>query len=340
MTLPHLQADVARPVSVAVPASAAVSFAGRRTWMPRFFFLTGGHKCGTSWLSWMVDTHPEVVCRSAGRFLGAPNASESWLHRAKFREWAQFHTVKEAWTGGVRFPEVEAAATRAIIEAMMMLRTPVGTRAVGDKTPMFYLREAPRLRELFPDATLIAIIRDGRDACVSHAFHMLRREEVKWWADAEVYARARAWHIEGKGEPVPLFTPELLRYAADNWRTTAEGSLAARETFGRDYLELRYEDLLADPAPGLRAVFEALGVDASDGVIDRCVAENSFEAKSGGRQPGEADPDSFVRKGVAGDWQNHFTPADRVLFHEVAGAALAGLGYESGDDWVAEAEGA
>lgn len=327
----------AAPVSVAVPEPRAEAegalFAGRRTWLPTFFFVTGGHKCGTSWLSWMIDSHPQVVCRSAGRFLGVQGSSEKWLNRKKMHEWGSFHTVAESWLAGVGEDEIELAMRRAMIEAVMMLRTPVGVRAVGDKTPMFYLREAPKLKKLFPEATLTAIIRDGRDACVSHAFHMLRREEPGAWEDDAAFAAARAHHVDGTGPAAPLFNDAVVRHTAENWRTTARGSLKARDTFGSNYIGLRYEDLLVDPAPHLTRVFEAIGVDASEKTVAKCVEANSFEAKSGGRKPGEADPDSFVRKGVAGDWKNHFGDAERAAFKDVAGDELVALGYEQDGNW-------
>lgn len=325
------------PVSVPVPepiaTDGAVRLAGRRTWLPTFFFVTGGHKCGTSWLSWMIDSHPHVVCRSAGRFLGVPGSSEKWLNRKKIREWGAFHTVAESWLAGVDEDEVDLAMRRAMLEAVMMLRTPVGVRAVGDKTPMFYLREAPKLKKLFPESTLTAIIRDGRDACVSHAFHMLRRDEPGAWEDDAAFAAARAHHVDGTGPAAPLFNEAVVRHTAENWCTTARGSLRARQTFGRNYIELRYEDLLVDPAPHLARVFEAIGVEASEKTVATCVEANSFEAKSGGRKPGEADPDSFVRKGVAGDWKNHFRDADRTIFKDVAGDELIALGYEQDGGW-------
>lgn len=329
--MPQLDTQRAAPVEVPVPGQ--VRFAGRRTWLPRFFFVTGGHKCGTSWLSWMIDAHPEVVCRSAGRFLGMEVSSEHWLKVRAFKEWSAFGTVQDSWMNGVPEAQAETAVRRAMLEAVMMLRTPVGVAAVGDKTPMFYLREVRKLRRLFPEATLIAVIRDGRDAVVSHAFHMLRLNDPQFWGDMAHFEAARAWYIRGEGEPVPLFSRQVMEYAADNWRVSVEGTTQAREVFRREYLELRYEEMVVDPAPSMRRVFEALGVDASDGVIARVIEANRFESRSGGRAPGEADPDSFVRKGVVGDWKNHFTDEDRALFKEIAGAALVEQGYEPDGSW-------
>jgi hypothetical protein len=60
------------------------------------------------------------------------------------------------------------------------------------------------------------------------------------------------------------------------------------------------------------------------------VARNAFTVASGGRQPGEADPQSFLRKGIAGDWKNHFDEECNRLYCAVAGEALEKAGYELG----------
>ncbi|HYZ05733.1 MAG TPA: sulfotransferase domain-containing protein, partial [Rubrobacter sp.] len=59
----------------------------------------------------------------------------------------------------------------------------------------------------------------------------------------------------------------------------------------------------------------------------------SFEQLSGGRTQGEEASSSFYRKGIAGDWKNHFTEKDRRVFKEEAGELLIQLGYEEDLDW-------
>src|SRR3546814_15793230 len=83
--------------------------------------------------------------------------------------------------------------------------------------------------------------------------------------------------------------------------------------FGRDAAEhdgchfaIRYESLLQDAASEMARLFQWLGCDASEATVAAVVSRNAFAVASGGRQPGEADPQSFLRKGIAGDWKNHF----------------------------------
>jgi len=58
-----------------------------------------------------------------------------------------------------------------------------------------------------------------------------------------------------------------------------------------------------------------------------------FEQVSGGRQRGEEDVHSHVRKGVSGDWRQYFTAPVKVAFKERFGDVLIACGYEKDNDW-------
>jgi hypothetical protein len=57
------------------------------------------------------------------------------------------------------------------------------------------------------------------------------------------------------------------------------------------------------------------------------VYANRFEAKTKGRRAGTEDTASHYRKGVAGDWVNHFTPEVAAAFEERFGDLPQKLGY-------------
>ena len=54
------------------------------------------------------------------------------------------------------------------------------------------------------------------------------------------------------------------------------------------------------------------------------------------RNPGEENKHSFLRKGVAGDWKNHFSKEARQVFNKFAGRELIKLGYEVDVDIIEE----
>lgn len=63
------------------------------------------------------------------------------------------------------------------------------------------------------------------------------------------------------------------------------------------------------------------------------VYDHRFEKKTGGRSKGKENTDSHYRKGVAGDWANHFTPEHVAHFKERYADLLVKMGYETDDDW-------
>jgi hypothetical protein len=67
--------------------------------------------------------------------------------------------------------------------------------------------------------------------------------------------------------------------------------------------------------------------------MEDVTARHSFEKLSGGREPGQEDVKSHYRKGVHGDWRNHFTPAITRRFKALYGDLLVVGGYEKDASW-------
>jgi hypothetical protein len=63
------------------------------------------------------------------------------------------------------------------------------------------------------------------------------------------------------------------------------------------------------------------------------IYRNRFSAKAKGRIPGEEDTKSHYRKGIAGDWANHFSSDHKNYFKENYSDLLIKLGYEKTNNW-------
>ena len=61
-------------------------------------------------------------------------------------------------------------------------------------------------------------------------------------------------------------------------------------------------------------------------VARSCTESASFE-KMSGRRPGQEDATSHLRKGVVGDWREHFDDEISFRFESIAGYLLTELGY-------------
>lgn len=68
-------------------------------------------------------------------------------------------------------------------------------------------------------------------------------------------------------------------------------------------------------------------------VLLGCIYHNRFSQKAGDRKKGVENVKSHYRKGVAGDWVNHFTEEHRIHFKRNYNDLLMKLGYETKPDW-------
>jgi LPS sulfotransferase NodH len=302
----------------------------------RFFFISGAHKSGTSWLANMMRAHPEIGMPAEEMwFFGHPKSLAGNNLQTAIDKWFTLPTVAK------EFPKPAATQisiklkTELVAAVLRMYKTPK-TRALGDKTPLLTLRAAKDIRKYFPNAYLFVIYRDGRDVAVSHHFHNLRLKDFRNYADSAEGEAAYRRHIEGASGEMPLLHRATLEEVGRNWVNSNVYAKAARDEFGERFLMVSYEDLWENPVPFLTSAFTGLGVTVDKELIEEIVRSKSFAAVAKGRTPGVQDPKSFYRTGRPGDWRNYFDPQSAALFNEIAGEWLLKLGYATTLDWQKE----
>ena len=97
---------------------------------------------------------------------------------------------------------------------------------------------------------------------------------------------------------------------------------------------IRYEDLLRDDVRIFRQlIVEEARWPIAPERLEEIVVAHRFENLTGGRRRGEENVKEHVRKGVAGDWRNYFTPRIKELFKAHYGGVLVALGYEKDLAW-------
>ena len=79
---------------------------------------------------------------------------------------------------------------------------------------------------------------------------------------------------------------------------------------------------------GLR--YRSLAIVDVPAIVDR----HRFSRKAGGRERGVEDAHNHYRKGVAGDWRNHFEPVHVEYFKRNYNDLLLRLGYETDPHWA------
>ena len=100
----------------------------------------------------------------------------------------------------------------------------------------------------------------------------------------------------------------------------------------RDALLLRYENILGNEYTFFEQLMEYCQIEVSRKRLQGIVRYNIFEAATG-RRRGEEDVNAHLRKGIVGDWRNHFTERVKAEFKKQYGKLLIDTGYERDLNW-------
>jgi Sulfotransferase domain len=204
------------------------------------------------------------------------------------------------------------------------LQAPVRQGKVYPK--LYVTREQFESAELPPRWRRFVIIRDLRDTLVSGYFSL--RVSHRREGDAMVDAARRFSEML---DTVDVETG--LRATMEQWLPTAAADIQRSWLEGGDPL-VRYEDLLEHDVE----VLEPLLIDRCELPVNRrrlrsAIESARFERLTGGRRRGEEDVRAHQRKGIAGDWRNHFSDELKSDFKAHWGNLLIATGYEQGLDW-------
>jgi hypothetical protein len=176
------------------------------------------------------------------------------------------------------------------------------------------------------------MIRDPRDVVVS-AYHYHR------WTDEAWVHRPRE-ELGGRSYQEHLNAVDLHEGLLAEIHRSLEITIVdmGRWDYDQDeFLELRYEDVIADEAAAFESLFEHWGLSDEASAIARQAVEDASFRKQAGRKVGEAADRSHLRSGEPGEWRTTFAPEHVALFKEVAGDVLVRLGYEPDDRWGVDA---
>jgi hypothetical protein len=156
-----------------------------------------------------------------------------------------------------------------------------------NKTPEI-LRFQPELRQMFGRIRFVHLIRDGR--AVVHSSMRLG-----WWP---VEMGARWWKV---------FIEDVRSQASQH---------------PGDYMELRYEELVADHVGTLKKVLDFLDLEGDP----KDIVNTQERYAPGSTLAAEADRRTA-------QWRTGMTAADKTIFKAVANDLLISLGYATDADW-------
>lgn len=266
-------------------------------------FIFGSARSGTSLLSRIVGAHPRIAIPFESHLY---NTFYPWLkfygdlNLAKNRERLVDDILStEVMRDWMPRPErqkilerIERFDFHGIVDALMNTWTHAqGKQRWGEKTPwhVFYWSE---ILEAFPNAKIIHIVRDGRDAALS-------------WKQARfgpkhIYLLAKRW----------VHYLDLI----EQMRTVVDPNA---------FFELRYEDLLANPEALARQICHFLGEEFSPEML-------AFYTNDAPYPTDKQNQTNLTKPILATNtekWRTQMTQKDLRIFEAVAGDALTRYGY-------------
>ena len=210
-------------------------------------FLVGCARSGTSILKRVIATHTDVVA--------FPEEANHLWHPTAY-PWSQSdHRKPPHWADPVAFTRLSLADWRPGHGAKIRREFGAYQRLRGgavflNKSSMIacMLRE---VRELFPQARFVHIVRDGRSVALSYA----RKEHTKMEARAGAYRAHGFW----------FSFEEMLERMAVTWQTQLREIDRVVDSQGwvKDgvYFECRYEDFCRRPRELVEEIVGFLGLD-------------------------------------------------------------------------------
>src|SRR4051812_20808382 len=273
---------------------------------PCFPFVVGCGRSGTTLLRAMLDSHPLLHVPPESRFVPALLERESELRVGgrldpdklvdslardeHFRAWGLPEDDLRAL-----LRTNEPASVADAVRAMFKLRASAASKPrYGDKSPPYVMR-LPLLASAFPEGRFVHLVRDGRDVALA-------------FMDAD-------------------FGPESAAHLALHWRLRVERGRKAGETLGAQrYLEVRYEDLVAEPEPVLRRVCDFIDLEYDDAML-------GYQARVA--EIVQFDPDPTNHRNLAKpptvglrDWRTQMSRSDVARFELLGSNTLRQFSYE------------
>jgi Sulfotransferase family len=262
------------------------------------FFIVGSARSGTTLLRIILNSHSDVAVPPESRFVVDLYRDSGPVDIQSFLTELEAHQRFQAWSLPIDRVKTCFGATKepSYGEAIEILyrcyATAKGKSRYGDKTPR-YIEHIPLLAELFPTAKFIHMVRDGRNVALSYA-------------------------------EVP-FGPKTVARAAALWSGRVQDGLDRGRPLGpARYLEMRYEDFVAQPHEKLRSICSFLQLDFQEAMLDYAHESNEDVLSRAARfNPHVTQkPIAEVRS-----WREQMGPGQVEVFEAVAGETLSTLGY-------------
>lgn len=217
---------------------------------PSPIFILSCERSGSTLLRFIIDTHPEI-CSPGELHLG--HLCEDLGHAVDLLSVGE---VAETTNTDDRLRSVNAEVRRMVTDLMSTYARSKGKRMWCEKTPR-NLGYLDVLDSVFPDAKYICLHRN----CMDVVHSCLEASKVGFFVDISYYAKnIPSTYARNAFGHASVF--------ADSWADKTSTILAFEREHPEQCFSLKYEELVANPEAILQPMFEFLGVEWDEGLLD------------------------------------------------------------------------
>ncbi len=266
-------------------------------------FILGVPRSGTTLLRTLLDSHSAIACGPETPWLGGHQP------RSVMELWRFLREHEKGYCASYRMsPNIATEAARGLVSTLMdRYAAARGKSRWAEKTPDNILH-IPFLLELFPEARVLLITRNGPDVALSTSTTAEHRKGISPFLEQNLSF--------GPGVPVVQNNPltAILRWR--HWN-----NLAAQALHGREHLPIAYEHLVTEPQTTMQRVTEFIGEPFEPSMLDYAKFGHEFP----GWEWGSADVRArgTITTSRIGQARKEFSPAQLALLDPIAGRAPA-----------------
>lgn len=274
---------------------------------PRPIFVVGMPRSGTTLLAGLLSAHSKI---SIGPETDYFNMVWKPLEREKgFEQWDVVANYLSRWfqkptMQPMNLPEEQLLSQflkawenqqlshQVILSTVMAQYAESHRKSIwGEKTPNHFMY-VPAIKKVFPEARIVSIVRDPRDVHLS-------LEKVPW-------SRGNAFNH------------------AVQWREYQVIAERYQYLYGPSFRQVRFEDLIRDPAAVLRQLTQSLDLPFESDMLKRYQNETLFDPA---KEPWKKQATMPIDPNNQGKWREKLAPDDLGIFSRVCGRYLKRLGY-------------
>lgn len=267
-------------------------------------FILGEERSGTTLLASILNRHPDICVTPETHYfqhlsaypiswnevlLDWPHAGEEFLCRLP--KWYMLKLSESAIISNISaynpspgdlFYALGEAYCKKLSKSRWIEKTP------------FNIRHIPKIRELFPNAKFLYIIRDGRDVALSLC-------EVDWLWQTKSYTKNLLQWVESSRLSKKYLIPDPLTY------------------------HICYEELISNPEVIMQRVCEFLGLEYNNSILTPDGSEDSLI------EPSTTCKDNNRKEIISNNsfkWKSKLSNGQTCLASMLAGEELEHWGYE------------